>query len=201
MLAAIPSFHQHEHELASCAAPEGEGAHQNARPDESCVIIAIMAPLCHHSHCSRLQVILMAGLQGVGKTTVCGKLALALAKQNKKVLLVATDVYRPAAIDQLKLLGERVNTPVFELGTTAKPADIARQGVAKANQEGFDAVIIDTAGRLQVQLHPHTYASEAALTMWWPVCSGAVDHLACCTWLLIGLRSSCCWVGEGVSVK
>lgn len=96
------------------------------------------------------QVILMAGLQGVGKTTACGKLALTLAKQNKKVLLVATDVYRPAAIDQLKQLGQRVNAPVFELGQSAKPAEIARQGVEKANKEAFDAVIIDTAGRLQV---------------------------------------------------
>lgn len=82
------------------------------------------------------QVILMAGLQGVGKTTVCGKLALSLQKQSKKVLLVATDVYRPAAIDQLKLLGQRVNVPVFELGTGVKPADIARQGVEKAHK-GF----------------------------------------------------------------
>ncbi|KAK9807143.1 hypothetical protein WJX73_010683 [Symbiochloris irregularis] len=96
------------------------------------------------------QIILMAGLQGVGKTTACGKLALALQKQNKKVLLVATDVYRPAAIEQLKLLGERVNVPVFELGQQAKPADIAKQGLAKANKEKFDAVIIDTAGRLQI---------------------------------------------------
>lgn len=96
------------------------------------------------------QVILMAGLQGVGKTTVCGKLALSLQKQSKKVLLVATDVYRPAAIEQLKLLGQRVNVPVFELGTGVKPADIARQGVEKAHKEGFDAVIIDTAGRLQI---------------------------------------------------
>lgn len=92
----------------------------------------------------------MAGLQGVGKTTACGKLALALQKQNKKVLLVATDVYRPAAIEQLKLLGERVNVPVFEMGQKAKPAEIAKQGLAKANKEKFDAVIIDTAGRLQV---------------------------------------------------
>ena len=93
----------------------------------------------------------MAGLQGVGKTTACGKLALALQKQNKKVLLVATDVYRPAAIDQLKQLGQRVNVPVFDLGKDVKPPEIARQGLAKANQESFDAVIIDTAGRLQVR--------------------------------------------------
>ena len=74
----------------------------------------------------RPTVILMAGLQGVGKTTACGKLALYLKKEGKKSLLVATDVYRPAAIDQLKKLGEQIDVPVFELGTIAKPPDIAR---------------------------------------------------------------------------
>ncbi|CAL5228389.1 g11512 [Coccomyxa viridis] len=96
------------------------------------------------------QVILMAGLQGVGKTTACGKLALALQKRNKRVLMVATDVYRPAAIDQLVKLGERIQVPVFEMGVDAKPAEIARQGLAKARAEDYDAVIVDTAGRLQI---------------------------------------------------
>ena len=76
-----------------------------------------------------LQVILMAGLQGVGKTTACGKLALALKKQQRKVLMVATDVYRPAAIDQLVKLGEQVGVKVFEQGTDAKPARIAAAGL------------------------------------------------------------------------
>ena len=76
-----------------------------------------------------LQVILMAGLQGVGKTTACGKLALALKKQKRKVLMVATDVYRPAAIDQLVKLGEQVGVKVFEQGTDAKPAEIAAAGL------------------------------------------------------------------------
>ena len=76
-----------------------------------------------------LQVILMAGLQGVGKTTACGKLALALKKQKRKVLMVATDVYRPAAIDQLVKLGEQVGVKVFEQGTHAKPAEIAAAGL------------------------------------------------------------------------
>lgn len=101
-----------------------------------------------------LQVILMAGLQGVGKTTACGKLALALKKENRKVLLVATDVYRPAAIEQLQLLGKRCGVEVFDLGTEAKPVQIAEQGIAKARQEDFDTVIVDTAGRLQVGLGP-----------------------------------------------
>lgn len=71
----------------------------------------------------------MAGLQGVGKTTACGKLALYLRKQNKRVLMVATDVYRPAAIEQLVKLGDRIKVPVFEQGTDAKPADIAAAGI------------------------------------------------------------------------
>ncbi len=75
------------------------------------------------------QIILMAGLQGVGKTTACGKLALFLKKQKKRVLMVATDVYRPAAIEQLVKLGERISVPVFQQGTDAKPQDIAAAGL------------------------------------------------------------------------
>ncbi|MGK7945472.1 MAG: signal recognition particle protein [Microcystaceae cyanobacterium] len=95
-------------------------------------------------------VILMAGLQGTGKTTATAKLALYLQKQEKTTLLVATDVYRPAAIDQLKTLGQQINVPVFELGSEANPVDIARQGVEKAKELNLDTVIIDTAGRLQI---------------------------------------------------
>ena len=160
------------------------------------------------------QVVLLAGLQGVGKTTAAGKLAMFLAKRRKKVgggpgpaaggfaalrsarrpqhaqhtcrpsgsppqpptpptpqppnpetphppqpptphplpqvLLVATDVYRPAAVDQLVKLGSKIGVPVYEEGTAADPVDIAARGVAKAAAEGYDAVIVDTAGRLQV---------------------------------------------------
>lgn len=96
------------------------------------------------------RVILMAGLQGVGKTTACGKLALHLQSRGQSVLMVATDVYRPAAIDQLVSLGARINVPVFEMGTGARPADIAAAGLAKAGEDGVDAVIVDTAGRLQI---------------------------------------------------
>lgn len=71
----------------------------------------------------------MAGLQGVGKTTACGKMALYLRKQKKKVLMIATDVYRPAAIEQLVKLGERIKVPVFEQGTDAKPEAIAAAGI------------------------------------------------------------------------
>lgn len=95
-------------------------------------------------------IILMAGLQGAGKTTATAKLANYLKKQNRSCLMVATDIYRPAAIDQLVTLGKQIDIPVFELGTSANPVDIARQGVAKAQEMGVDTVIIDTAGRLQI---------------------------------------------------
>jgi len=98
-------------------------------------------------------VILMAGLQGVGKTTAWGKLALYLKMQGKDSLLVATDVYRPAAIEQLKRLGEQVKTPVFDMGVRVDPPEVARLGLEKARAEGIDVVIIDTAGRLQVDVH------------------------------------------------
>jgi len=106
------------------------------------------APLAHAD--SPPTVILMAGLQGTGKTTATAKLALHLRKQSRSTLMVATDVYRPAAVDQLVTLGQQIDVPVFELGTDADPVEIARQGVAKAKAEGVDTVIVDTAGRLQI---------------------------------------------------
>jgi signal recognition particle subunit SRP54 len=95
-------------------------------------------------------VILMAGLQGTGKTTATAKLALYLRKQKRSCLMVATDVYRPAAIDQLITLGKQIDVPVFEMGADADPVEIARQGLANAKERGVDTVIIDTAGRLQI---------------------------------------------------
>jgi signal recognition particle subunit SRP54 len=95
-------------------------------------------------------VILMAGLQGTGKTTATAKLALYLRKENRDALMVATDVYRPAAIDQLVTLGQQIDIPVFEMGSDADPVEIARQGLARARELGVDTVLIDTAGRLQV---------------------------------------------------
>jgi signal recognition particle subunit SRP54 len=95
-------------------------------------------------------VILMAGLQGTGKTTATAKLALYLKKQQRTCLLVATDVYRPAAIDQLMTLGQQIEVPVFEMGTDAEPVEIARQGVEKGKELKVDTVIVDTAGRLQI---------------------------------------------------
>lgn len=96
-------------------------------------------------------VIMMVGLQGAGKTTTTGKLANLLRKNyNRKPLLVACDVYRPAAIDQLETLGEQLDMPVFSLGTEANPVDIAKQAIVKAKEEHHDYVIIDTAGRLHI---------------------------------------------------
>ncbi|WP_099087503.1 signal recognition particle protein [Weissella cibaria] len=96
-------------------------------------------------------VIMMVGLQGAGKTTTAGKLALKLkTEQNARPLMIAADVYRPAAIDQLKTLGEQIDVPVFEMGTDADPRDIVRQGLAKAAELKSDYVFIDAAGRLQI---------------------------------------------------
>lgn len=94
-------------------------------------------------------VYMMCGLQGAGKTTMCGKLSAYLKKQGKKVLLVACDVYRPAAIQQLKVVGTKSGTEVFEMGQI-DPVKIAKEGVAYALKNGFDTVIIDTAGRLHI---------------------------------------------------
>ena len=94
-------------------------------------------------------VILMCGLQGAGKTTLCGKLALQLKKQGKKPMLVACDIYRPAAIDQLKVVGGKAQTEVFEKGTQA-PAKTVKQAVEYATRMGYDTVVVDTAGRLHI---------------------------------------------------
>ncbi|MFD1484372.1 signal recognition particle protein [Lacticaseibacillus baoqingensis] len=96
-------------------------------------------------------VIMMAGLQGAGKTTTVGKLAKRLIEQEKaRPLLIAADVYRPAAIDQLQVVGEQVGAQVFALGTDVDPREIVRQGLAQAQLQHNDYVLIDTAGRLQI---------------------------------------------------
>ena len=94
-------------------------------------------------------IIMMCGLQGAGKTTLCGKLALHLRKQNKKVLLCACDIYRPAAIKQLQVVGKNAGVEVFEMGQT-NAVKIAKSAVEHAKKWGFDTVIVDTAGRLQI---------------------------------------------------
>lgn len=96
-------------------------------------------------------IIMMVGLQGSGKTTTCGKLSNYVRKKaSKRPLLVACDVYRPAAIDQLKQIGKSLNIPVFDEGTEKKPVDIIKAALEKAKEEKNDFVIIDTAGRLQI---------------------------------------------------
>jgi signal recognition particle subunit SRP54 len=137
---------------------QGEGVISGVRPDQQFIkvvydeLVKTMgqtnAPLAQAK--TTPTVILMAGLQGAGKTTATAKLALYLKKENRSTLLVATDIYRPAAIDQLITLGKQIDVPVFELGTSANPVDIARQGIDRARELGVDTVIVDTAGRLQI---------------------------------------------------
>ena len=95
-------------------------------------------------------IIMMVGLQGAGKTTTCGKLANTLRKQGKKPLMVACDVYRPAAIKQLEILGSQLDIPVFSLGSNINPVEIAKAGVERAQKLDRDVVIVDTAGRLHI---------------------------------------------------
>ena len=95
-------------------------------------------------------IIMMVGLQGAGKTTHAGKIANMYKQKGKNPLLVACDVYRPAAIDQLHIVGESVNVPVFSMGSKISPVEIAKAGVQHAKKNGHDMVLIDTAGRLHI---------------------------------------------------
>lgn len=96
-------------------------------------------------------IIMMAGLQGAGKTTFAGKLANKLIKEeNARPMMIAADIYRPAAIDQLKTLGQQINVPVFDMGTDHSAVEIVANGLAQARENRNDYVLIDTAGRLQI---------------------------------------------------
>lgn len=95
-------------------------------------------------------VIMLCGLQGAGKTTASGKLASLLKKKGKRPLLVACDIYRPAAIKQLQVVGEKVGVPVFSMGDKESPVKIAAEGIAQAKENNNDLVIVDTAGRLHI---------------------------------------------------
>ena len=99
---------------------------------------------------SEITVIMLLGLQGAGKTTMAAKLAKKLTRNGRKPLLAALDVYRPAAIKQLQINGEKAGVPVFAMGDQNRPADIARAAVSHAKQNGCNVVILDTAGRLHV---------------------------------------------------
>lgn len=98
----------------------------------------------------RPSIILLCGLQGAGKTTHAGKLANIIKKRHRTPLLVACDIYRPAAIQQLQIMGKQVDVPVFSMGTQVNPVDIAKAGVEEAKRTGRDLVIVDTAGRLHI---------------------------------------------------
>ena len=95
-------------------------------------------------------VLMMVGLQGTGKTTTCGKLAYYLKKNGKKPMLCACDIYRPAAIDQLEVVGKSVDTPVFTMRACRQPEKIAAAAVKEAEKKGCNVLIVDTAGRLQI---------------------------------------------------
>lgn len=95
-------------------------------------------------------VLMMVGLQGTGKTTTCGKLAYYLKKNGKKPMLCACDIYRPAAIDQLEVVGKSVDTPVFTMRDCRQPEKIAAAAVKEAEKKGCNVLIVDTAGRLQI---------------------------------------------------
>ncbi|MCO5562956.1 hypothetical protein L7F22_016592 [Adiantum nelumboides] len=136
----------------------GIGVIKGVRPDQQLVkvvndeLVKLMGGEASEIEYAKTKptIILLAGLQGVGKTTACGKLALYLKKKGKKCMMVATDIYRPAAIDQLITLGKQVDVPVFEAGSQIKPAEIAKLGLAEARKKSVDVLIVDTAGRLQV---------------------------------------------------
>ena len=119
-------------------------------------------------------VVMMVGLQGAGKTTHAGKLAGMYKKQGKKPLLVACDVYRPAAIKQLEIVGEKLDIPVFQMGSDVSPVKIAEEGLKFAINKGYDMVFIDTAGRLHIdeelmeelrQIKEKTSPTEILLTV------------------------------------
>jgi signal recognition particle subunit SRP54 len=96
------------------------------------------------------QILMLVGLQGSGKTTHAAKLAVHLRKEGRNPLLVAGDVYRPAAVNQLQSLGRQINVPVYDEGTAKSPVDIAANGLKFARERGYNPVIVDTAGRLQI---------------------------------------------------
>src|SRR5437868_10271230 len=118
-------------------------------------LVALMGPVDHSFHFAkdRPTTIMLCGLQGQGKTTTAGKLALNLRDHGRKPLLVAGDLQRPAAIDQLKILGEQINTPVYS-EYPGNPVNVCLNAVAHAKANQLDTVILDTAGRLHVAEMP-----------------------------------------------
>ena len=99
---------------------------------------------------NEISIIMMAGLQGAGKTTTTAKIAAKMKAKGRKPLLAACDIYRPAAIEQLQINGDRVGIPVFSMGNKNKPVDIAKAALEHASKNGLNVVILDTAGRLHI---------------------------------------------------
>ncbi|HEX8550254.1 MAG TPA: signal recognition particle protein [Abditibacteriaceae bacterium] len=130
---------------------------ESLSPDQQVIAIVrdelteLLGGITHRVHFASRPptVIMLAGLQGTGKTTTCAKLAAYFKRDGKKPLMIATDIYRPGAILQLQTVGKQVGVPVFEMGT-APPPDIARAGLKYAQAHGHDVVIVDTAGRLHI---------------------------------------------------
>jgi signal recognition particle subunit SRP54 len=140
---------------------KGQAVLRSIDPSEQIVrivyeeLVQLMGPVDHNFHFAkdRPTVIMLCGLQGSGKTTTAGKLALTLKERGRKPLLVAADLQRPAAIEQLKVLGEQIQTPVYS-ETGSNPVDVCRNAAASARKSLLDTVILDTAGRLHIDEMP-----------------------------------------------
>jgi signal recognition particle subunit SRP54 len=135
----------------------GTEVHKSLRPSQQVIKIVHTALIETLGEPGRLNlggpkpaVIMMVGLQGSGKTTTCAKLALNLRKEGKQPFLIAADTYRPAAVEQLMTLGKQIGVEVYQEGTSAKPQDIVQRGLEAARKANASVVIVDTAGRLQI---------------------------------------------------
>ena len=136
----------------------GEEVHKALRPSEQVVkiiheeLVDMLgeAGRLNYSGSSRPHVMMMVGLQGAGKTTNTAKLALHLRREGRKPFMIAADTYRPAAVDQLVTLAKQIKVPYHEEGTSDRPPAIVRRGIKKASEAGADVVLVDTAGRLQI---------------------------------------------------
>src|SRR5438552_16751901 len=118
-------------------------------------LVGLMGPVDHSFHFAkdRPTIIMLCGLQGSGKTTTAAKLALTLRERNRKPLLVAADLQRPAAVEQVKVLGEQINVPVYN-ESPSSPVQVCQNAVAFANRSLLDTIILDTAGRLHIAEMP-----------------------------------------------
>jgi len=135
----------------------GERVLKSLDPSEQVVgivyqeLVNLMGPVDHSLHLqSGVTVLMLCGLQGSGKTTTCGKLAALIKQRGRKPMMAAADLQRPAAIDQLHVLGEQIGVPVFSNRELTDPVKVCKEAVKQAKQDGADVVILDTAGRLHI---------------------------------------------------